>query len=49
MTSPDLELCYMTATEAIAKFAAKQLSPVELVEAVIARSEQVNPKVNAYT
>ena len=49
MTSPDLDLCYMTASEAIAKFTAKELSPVDLVEAVIARSEQVNPKVNAYT
>ncbi len=49
MTTPDLELCYMAATEAIAKFAARELSPVDLVEAVIARSEQVNPKVNAYT
>lgn len=49
MTSPDLDLCYMTASEAIAKFTAKDLSPVDLVEAVIARSEQVNPKVNAYT
>ena len=43
------ELCYMTATEAIERFRAKTLSPVELMSAVIARSEAVNPKVNAYT
>ena len=43
------ELCYMTATEAIERFRARTLSPVELVSAVIARSEAVNPKVNAYT
>jgi amidase len=49
MTSPDLDLCYMSATEAIAKFTARELSPLELVEAVIARSERVNPKLNATT
>lgn len=47
-TSAD-ELCYLTATEAIELFKAKKLSPVDLMEAVIRRSEQVNPKVNAYT
>ncbi len=49
MSKPDLELCYMTASEAIEGFEAGQLSPVELVDAVIARSEAVNPQVNAYT
>jgi len=49
MASADLDLCYLTATEAISKFKAKQLSPVELMAAVIARCEQVNPKVNALT
>jgi len=49
MVSADLDLCYMTATEAISKFKAKELSPVELMEAVIARCEEVNPKVNALT
>ena len=43
------DLCYLTATEAIERFRAKTLSPVELMSAVIARSEAVNPKVNAYT
>ncbi len=43
------DLCYMTATEALTRFHAKTLSPVELMSAVIARSEAVNPKVNAYT
>jgi len=47
-TSPD-ELCFVTATEAIAEFRAKKISPVDLVDAVIAQSEKVNPKVNAYT
>lgn len=43
------DLCYLTATEAIAKFKSRALSPVELMSAVIARSEAVEPKVNAYT
>ena len=46
--APD-DLCYMTASEAIEKFKSRELSPVELISAVIARSEEVNPKVNAYT
>jgi amidase len=49
MTVADLELCYMTGTEALAKFKAKQLSPVELMQAMIARHEAVNPKLNATT
>jgi Asp-tRNA(Asn)/Glu-tRNA(Gln) amidotransferase A subunit family amidase len=49
MTSADLELCYMTGTEAIAKFKAKTLSPVELMKAMIARHEAVNPTLNATT
>ncbi|MBI5614702.1 MAG: amidase [Gammaproteobacteria bacterium] len=45
----DKDLCYLTATEAIAKFKRKTLSPVELMKAVIARCEAVNPTVNALT
>ncbi len=43
------EPCYLTATEAIARFKAKTLSPVELMGAVITRVEAVNPKLNALT
>jgi Asp-tRNA(Asn)/Glu-tRNA(Gln) amidotransferase A subunit family amidase len=43
------ELCYMTATEALSRFKNRSLSPVEFMSAVIARSEAVNPKLNAYT
>ena len=43
------ELCYLSAGEALARFAAKTLSPVELMQAVVARCEEVNPKLNAFT
>ena len=49
MSDLNLELCYMTATEAIAAFKTRELSPVELLKAIIARCEQVGPKVNALT
>jgi len=43
----DLDLCYLPATEAIRRFRARELSPVELMEAVITRAEEVEPTVNA--
>ena len=49
MSDLNIELCYMTATEAIAAFKKHTLSPVELLKAVIARCEQVGPKINALT
>ena len=45
----DNDLCYITAVEAIARFKARTLSPVELMAAVIARAEAVNPVINAFT
>jgi amidase len=44
-----MELCYMSATEALSLFRRNQLSPVELLEALIQRAEQVEPRVNAFT
>jgi Asp-tRNA(Asn)/Glu-tRNA(Gln) amidotransferase A subunit family amidase len=41
------ELHYLSATEAVDLFRARKLSPVELMEAVIARAEKVEPSVNA--
>ena len=41
------DLCYLSATEALRRFSARELSPVELVEAVVARAEEVEPTVNA--
>ena len=45
----DLDLCYMPATEALKLFRKKKLSPVELMQAVIARAESVKNTVNAFT
>jgi amidase len=49
MASIDHDLCYLTATEAIDQFKAKKLSPVELMNALLARCETVNPKLNVVT
>lgn len=43
------ELHYLTATEALALFRARKLSPVELMDAVIARAEATEPVINALT
>jgi Asp-tRNA(Asn)/Glu-tRNA(Gln) amidotransferase A subunit family amidase len=45
----DLDLCYMSATEALSLFRARKLSPVELMQAVIKRAGTVNKKVHAFT
>lgn len=45
----DDDLCYLSATEAVALFKRRKLSPVELMAAIIRRCEAVNPKLNAFT
>ena len=45
----DLQLCYLPAVEALRLFRSKQLSPKELLEALIRRSEEVEPRINAFT
>ena len=45
----DLDLCYMPASTALRLFRKKKLSPVELMQAVIARAEKTKEKVNAFT
>ena len=47
--SRDHELCFLTASEAIAGFKAGKFSPVELMQATIERCEQINPRINAFT
>ena len=43
------DLHYMGAVEALGLFKKKALSPVELMEAVIARAEAVTPRINAFS
>ena len=42
------DLPYLSATEALARFRARELSPVELMTAVIERAEAVEPVINAF-
>ncbi len=42
------DLHYLSATEALRLFRARELSPVELAEAVIDRAEKVEPAINAF-
>jgi len=42
------DLHYLSATEALSSFRARELSPVELVHAVIDRAEKVEPTINAF-
>lgn len=43
-----LDLCYLSATEALARFRDRSLSPVELMSALIARAEAVEPQIHAF-
>jgi aspartyl-tRNA(Asn)/glutamyl-tRNA(Gln) amidotransferase subunit A len=43
-----IELCYMPALELGEAIHAKKVSPVEVVDAVLARIERFNPQLNAY-
>ena len=47
--SADPELCYLSAVQARERFAARRLSPVELVSHLIERIGEVEPRVNALT
>ena len=42
------ELCFTPATTLAAAIRARTLSPVEIVDAVLARIERLNPRLNAY-
>ncbi|MGH8068225.1 MAG: amidase [Candidatus Entotheonellia bacterium] len=42
------ELCYMPATELGVAIRSRRVSPVEVVDAVLARIERLNPTLNAY-
>ena len=42
------DLCALTATELVEKYRTKELSPVEVAQAVVKRMEAVNPVLNAF-
>ena len=44
----DHELCWTSATDLAAAIRAKRLSPLDVTEAVLARIDAVNPRINAY-
>ena len=45
----DDDLGYLTADEALGQFRSRRLSPVELLAALIARAERIQPRINAFT
>ena len=45
---PDNELVFKSAHELAALIRKKQVSPVEVVEAYLQRTEMLNPKLNVY-
>ena len=45
----EIDICYMSASELAQRYRDRSLSPVEVVKALIARAENVNPKLNAFT
>ena len=47
--SADPEMCYLDAVQARERFSERSLSPVELVANLVARIEDVEPKVKAFT
>ena len=42
------DLCFTSATELVRLFRARKASPLEVMQAVLARIDAVNPRVNAY-
>ncbi len=45
----DGELCYLTAARARALFSRRELSPTELMAALLRRIEAINPEINAFS
>lgn len=44
-----LELCYLSGAEALKLFEKRELSPLELFDAIVARSEDVESSINAFS
>ena len=49
MTKANLDLCYASATEVLGRFRDRSLSPTEYLENLIVRTEETEPKINAFT
>ena len=49
MGNDDVGLCYLGANEALERFADRSLSPVELLDALVARADAVEPTINAWS
>jgi len=45
---PERDLCFTPATELVKLYRTQKVSPLEVMQAVLARIDQVNPQVNAY-
>ena len=45
---PDRDLCFTPATELVRLFRTRKASPLEVMQAVLARVDAVNPQLNAY-
>ena len=48
MNDLNLEICYLSASQALDRFKNKTLSPVELLIEIKKRIDEVNPKINAF-
>ena len=48
MSDLSLEICYLSASQALKRFKNKTLSPVELLEEIKKRIDDINPKINAF-
>jgi aspartyl-tRNA(Asn)/glutamyl-tRNA(Gln) amidotransferase subunit A len=48
MVGNDTDLCFASATELVAAYRARTLSPVDVVHAVLARIDALNPRLNAF-
>src|SRR5262245_60157903 len=46
--SDSRDLCFLPATELVRLYRARKVSPLEVMQAVLARIDAVNPAVNAY-
>jgi aspartyl-tRNA(Asn)/glutamyl-tRNA(Gln) amidotransferase subunit A len=48
VTATDRDIAFLSATELVAAYRRKSLSPVEVTRAVLARLDRLEPKINAF-